>query len=259
LRGEGDLDKMLDTILLVYRTTPNSTLPQQQCPAEMFLGRKPRTTMDLLLPTKQPSGRDVEMERQYNHHHGAVSRKFEVKDPVYVRHRHSEDWKAASVSKQIGSYLYVTVADGSTHRFHTNQMRLRSTNQAADYLTDFFDGFNLPVPRIQVTGKETGSEEQTAALSPGTSSSSQVPSTLVDDTKAEQPSKVVEPHKSKRGHIPKRQFELDPGKKIYQYLYFVAGYISVLLPSSKIIKKRGVGYPVKYRVRQKECTDLGGA
>jgi transposase InsO family protein len=54
LRGEGDLDKMVDTFVLTYRTTPNSTLPQQQCPAEMFLGRKPRTTLDLLLPTEQP-------------------------------------------------------------------------------------------------------------------------------------------------------------------------------------------------------------
>ena len=56
------MDKILDTFLLTYRTTPNSTLPKQQSPAEMFLGRKPRTTLDLLLPTKQPSGHDVEME-----------------------------------------------------------------------------------------------------------------------------------------------------------------------------------------------------
>jgi transposase InsO family protein len=44
LRGEGDMDKILDTFLLTYRTTPNSTLPQQQSSAEMFIGRKPRTT-----------------------------------------------------------------------------------------------------------------------------------------------------------------------------------------------------------------------
>lgn len=218
LRGEGDLDNILDTFLLAYRTTPNTSLPQQQCPAEMLFGRKPRTTLDLLLPTKQPSVREAEMERQHNHHHTAVSRKFKVEDPVYVRHRPSDEWKAASVCKQIGSRLYdVTMVDGSSRRFHINQMRSRSTNQAADYYTDFFDGFNLPVPRTQVTRKETESKEQTAATSPGTSSSSQVPSTANDDTMAKQPSGVVEPRKSQRGHIPKRRFELDPGKKIYQY------------------------------------------
>jgi len=68
----------------------------------MFLGRKPRTTLDLLLPTKQPSGHDEEMERQFNRRHGAVTQKFEAGDPVHVRYRHSQDWKAASVNKQIG-------------------------------------------------------------------------------------------------------------------------------------------------------------
>jgi hypothetical protein len=108
------MDEILDTFLLTYRTTPNATLPQQQCPAELFLGRKPRTSLDLLLPTKQPTGRDTKMERQFNHKHGVVMQGFEVEDPVYVRHHHSQDWKAASVSKQIGGRLYdVTLTDGS--------------------------------------------------------------------------------------------------------------------------------------------------
>jgi transposase InsO family protein len=54
LRGEGDVDKILDTFLLAYRTTPSSALSQQPCPAELFFGRKPRTTMNL-----QPTGRDI--------------------------------------------------------------------------------------------------------------------------------------------------------------------------------------------------------
>ena len=52
LRGEGDLGEILDTFLLTYRTTPCPTLPLQQSPAEMFLGRKPRMSLDLLLLTK---------------------------------------------------------------------------------------------------------------------------------------------------------------------------------------------------------------
>jgi len=43
LQGEGSVDEILDTFMLTYRTTPNSTLPKQQNPAELFLGRKPRT------------------------------------------------------------------------------------------------------------------------------------------------------------------------------------------------------------------------
>jgi len=39
-----------------------------------------------------------------------------------------------------------------------------------------------------------------------------------DSNKREKPSKVVvEPRRSKRGQIPKKQFELNPDKKKYQY------------------------------------------
>jgi hypothetical protein len=96
-------------------------------------------------------------------------------------------------------------------------MKPRYTHQTADRLADFFDGFNLPVPRIRVTREETEpAEEQTTDLITG--SSSQEPPRL-DNNKVEQPSKVsVEPRRSKRGHIPKKRLELDPDKKRYQYL-----------------------------------------
>jgi hypothetical protein len=74
LTGEGDVDKIMDTFLLAYRTTPNATLPQQRRPAELLFGRKPRTTLDFLLPTKQPAGCDTKIERQFNLRHGAVQR-----------------------------------------------------------------------------------------------------------------------------------------------------------------------------------------
>jgi transposase InsO family protein len=60
-RGEGDVDKILDAFLLAYRTTPSATLLQQRCPAELFFRRKPPTKLDLLLPTKQLTGRDTKM------------------------------------------------------------------------------------------------------------------------------------------------------------------------------------------------------
>ncbi|GFG35891.1 hypothetical protein Cfor_05252 [Coptotermes formosanus] len=65
LKGEGDVDQMLDTFLLAYRTTPKSTPAQQRGPTEWFFGCKPRATLDLLLlPPKQPTGRDFKMENQ---------------------------------------------------------------------------------------------------------------------------------------------------------------------------------------------------
>ena len=85
------MDKILDTFLLAYRTTSSSTLPQQCCPAELLLGPKPRTTLDLLLPTKDPTGRDIKMERQFYRRHEVVERNFDWGDPIYVRYRLSHD------------------------------------------------------------------------------------------------------------------------------------------------------------------------
>ena len=157
------------------------------------------------------------MERQFNRRHGAVARKFEVGDPVQVRYRYSQDWKAATVTKQIGGRHYdITLTDGSRWSSHVNQMRLRHIHQTADYLVNFFDGFNLPAPRTKVDRGETGpAGEQTANTKPEISSKE--PPRL-DNNKVEPSSKMsVEPRKSKRGHIPKRRFELDPDVRKYKY------------------------------------------
>jgi len=58
---------------------------------------------------------------------------------------------AGSVAKRIGGRPYdMTLANGSTHRFHAYQMRLRSTQLTDDDFTAFADAFNLPVRRPQV-------------------------------------------------------------------------------------------------------------
>ena len=104
------------------------------------------------------------MERQFNRKHGAVTRGFEVKDQVYVRHHHSQDWKAASVSKQIGGRLFdVILTDGSTRRFHVNQIRSRATHRTEDHFADFLTGLELPVARTQAAREGTGpADERTA-------------------------------------------------------------------------------------------------
>jgi hypothetical protein len=210
------VDKILDTFLLAYRTTPNATLPQQRCPAELFFGRKSRTTLDLLLPTKQPAGCDTKMERQFNRRHGAVEHNFDGGDSVYVRYRQSHDWMAGSVAKCIGSRLYdVTVANGSTRRFHANQMRARSTQLTDDDFAAFADTFNLPVRRPQATNRESRHVEENAGDQNQQSGHHETPA--LDIIPEQSGSTLPEPRRSKRGHIPKKQFELDRSRKSYRY------------------------------------------
>jgi hypothetical protein len=58
------VDNIFNTFLLAYTTTPNNTL-RQRWPAELFFGRKTRTTLDLLLPTKEATERDIKMEYHF--------------------------------------------------------------------------------------------------------------------------------------------------------------------------------------------------
>jgi len=106
----------------------------------------------------------------------------------------------------------VTLADGSTRRFHANQMHLRSTHLTEDYFTAFENAFNLPVRPPQVAK----GDEHTVDHNQLTSSQA---TPALEDVKPEQSSNALsELRRSKRGHIPKKQFELDPRRKTYKYL-----------------------------------------
>jgi hypothetical protein len=120
-------------------------------------------TLDTLLSTKQPTGHDLKMERQFNRWHGVVVRSFDLGEAVYVRYRQSHDWKAALVVKQIGGSLYVvTLADGSTRRFHANQMWPRSTQLTEDDFTEFANAFNLLIRSPQSANGEPGHLDELA-------------------------------------------------------------------------------------------------
>jgi hypothetical protein len=93
---------------------------------------------------------------------------------------------------------------------------LQPADQSADQFKDFLSGFNLPVPCTQGTrGKPEPAAIPATDLIQGTDSQE---APRQDDNKGKLPSKAsVAPRKSKRGHIPKKQFVLDPIKNKYQY------------------------------------------
>ncbi|KAL3117007.1 hypothetical protein niasHT_002966 [Heterodera trifolii] len=104
LKGEGALSaEIIETFLTAYRTTPNDTLQECKSPAEAFLGRKVRTTLDLLRPPQfQPMERDELMERRLNKRFGAKPREFGPGDKIFARHRISQNWRPGNVVKKTG-------------------------------------------------------------------------------------------------------------------------------------------------------------
>ena len=55
-KREGTTEEILQTFILCYRTTPNSTVNNEMTPAEALMGRKLHTTLDALRPKGQKQG-----------------------------------------------------------------------------------------------------------------------------------------------------------------------------------------------------------
>jgi hypothetical protein len=85
-----------------------------------------------------------------------------------------------------------------------------------DDFTAFADTFNLPVRRPQATNRETSHMDKHADDHNEQSVNQGTPA--LDDINPEQTSSTsLALRLSKRGHIPKKQFELDPSRKSYKY------------------------------------------
>ncbi|KAL3110280.1 hypothetical protein niasHT_012698 [Heterodera trifolii] len=115
-------------------------------PAEAFPGRKLRTTLDLLRPPQfQPMERDELLERRFNKRFGAKPREFGPGDKIFARHRISQNWRPGNVVKKTGVIYDIKFADGTTNRYHANQIRPRQIeDKTMDQLNIFNDVFGLP-------------------------------------------------------------------------------------------------------------------
>ncbi|KAL3082531.1 hypothetical protein niasHT_030545 [Heterodera trifolii] len=139
--------EIIETFLVTYRTTPNDSLPDSKSPSEMLLGRKPRTTLDLLKPPPiQPIERDQAMEKKFNRRFGTRPQIFASKDAVWARHRLSQIWKAGTICGCSGVIYNVQFEDGSSGRYHANQLRFRkATEIVEDPLNILNEEFKLPI------------------------------------------------------------------------------------------------------------------
>ncbi|XP_046362411.2 uncharacterized protein K02A2.6-like [Haliotis rufescens] len=102
--------------LLSYRTTPHSTT--KTTPAELFMGRRIRTRLDLLRPDLASS-----VQRKVSPKVDAV-RHFEVGDPVLVRdyRGRTEQWLQGVVLKALGPVTYKVQVENFEWKRHVDQL-----------------------------------------------------------------------------------------------------------------------------------------
>ena len=79
---DGDLRDRISRFLAHYRTTPHTTTGV--CPAELLLGRRPRTRLDLLRPSVSTRVNHKQLQQKKAHDDKAQVRNFSVGEEIYT-------------------------------------------------------------------------------------------------------------------------------------------------------------------------------
>ncbi|PIO67710.1 hypothetical protein TELCIR_10530 [Teladorsagia circumcincta] len=116
MKNNGPTVNALQTFLFLYRNTPCTASPDGRSPAENFIGRRLRSTLDLLRPSETPEAKpDIAMQMPFNRRHGAEPRKFEPDDLVLARDFRSRQprWSPGRILLRHGRTLYDVLVQGA--------------------------------------------------------------------------------------------------------------------------------------------------
>ena len=137
--AEGSLETRISRFLFWNRLTPHTTTGKT--PAELLLGRIPRSQLDLLKPTlKPPTQQNPQLaaavqqkqQKQKDHHDTRYKlREFAVGNSVFVKDFPiGKNWLAGTISAVKGPLSYhVTLTDGRVVRRHVDHVRIRTSSK----------------------------------------------------------------------------------------------------------------------------------
>lgn len=183
----------LQQFLQTYRSTPHRYTPGSKSPAEILLGTRIRTTLDLMKPQNQAKHstnaelikNQAKQNQQFNDKHGATERFFDNGDTVlakvYVQSKFR--WMAGTIIERIGEVMYNVLLTTNKRliRSHINQLRRAHEKDNDDKIIDdsyglLVDAFEMPIkssnvmqPPTQTAECQSTTESQTGSVanSPG--------------------------------------------------------------------------------------------
>ena len=129
---EGTLACRLARVLFAYRTTPQSTTGVS--PAELLLGRQPRTKLDLLRPNTAERVESKQLQQKANHDNASRDRGFTSGDLVYAKNfGQGQRWWPGKVVEVTGPVSYrVSLESGHVVRRHQDHLRIRRNAPAVE-------------------------------------------------------------------------------------------------------------------------------
>ena len=129
MKGEYPVPDAMRIFLQTYRQTP-SVVCGGRTPAELFLGRRVRTRIDLIVPVKRPeegTTLTVKMKKQFDQKHGVKDRRYRIGDTVLYKEFKAPNgfrWSRGVVTAKKGRVMYEVKLDSRLVRAHANQLRL---------------------------------------------------------------------------------------------------------------------------------------
>lgn len=131
---EGDISLKLARFLFRQHTTPHATT--NKTPAELLMGRRLRTALDLFHPD------NIQKSHEHQSDCNANPRSLKINDKVYIRNYQSGDkWIPAKIIEITGPVSYIAeTLDGNIARRHIDQIRQREVEDSTCYNQPQSDG-----------------------------------------------------------------------------------------------------------------------
>ena len=174
----GSVNTRLSKLLLTYRMTPQSTTGIS--PAELLLGRRPRTRLDLLRPNTAERVEKKQMDQKARHDVRAKPRTFNEGDIVFAKNYGSGDrWLAGKVVKVAGPVsFHVKLQDGRIRRYHQDQLRHQVVDDTTTEMSDVGVDDSIPIAIPVTTGNSTTNDSIGATEPPGPQTPVEPPSSV---------------------------------------------------------------------------------
>ncbi|XP_055338681.1 uncharacterized protein K02A2.6-like [Paramacrobiotus metropolitanus] len=154
-----------------YRSVPHATTGVS--PAEQFIGRKMRSTMDLLVPVLLTTTEKNRQRYQRNFDKNTKPKNFQPGQMVLTRDYRLNrlvDWVSGKLLKREGTRIWQVLVNGMTWRRHENQLRPRHWLNAGEHVDlDMPEEQNGNSPRaVEPTQKEPAEEVKAEVPEKGT-------------------------------------------------------------------------------------------
>ena len=187
---QGTLNTRLAKVLFAYRLTPQGTTGIS--PAELLLGRRPRSKLDLVKPNTAERVEDKQLQQKLNHDVVTHPYRFQEGEEVYLRNfGRGETWLPGWIVKHTSSVSFlIRGQDGRMFRRHQDHMRARRGPALSE--TD------LPVSELPEVDLPSEEATQGATLV----APSQPDGTLDNSVQAPHPAVSSQPRYPQRTRIP---------------------------------------------------------